>query len=97
MAGSAKGSARVQLEESGPQETLLRYTANAEVVGKLASVGSRVIQGVARKNADDFFRNFIEQVTGDRPAATPTRKTAGARRLVWVITAGVVIAAAPLS
>ena len=95
MAGSAKGSARVELEECGPQETLLRYTANAEVAGKLATVGSRVIQGVVRKTADDFFCNFVEQVSGVKPTvAAPAKPTAGVNRLVWAIAAGVVVAAA---
>ncbi|MFY0989056.1 CoxG family protein [Halomonas sp. C05BenzN] len=98
MAGSAKGSARVELEESGPQETVLRYTANAEVAGKLASVGSRLIQGVVRKTADDFFRNFVEQVSGGQStsatAAEPARPTAGVGRLGWFIAAGVLVAAA---
>ncbi|EWG99294.1 CoxG family protein [Halomonas sp. BC04] len=98
MAGSAKGSARVELEESGPQETVLRYTANAEVAGKLASVGSRLIQGVVRKTADDFFRNFVEQVSGGQStAATAPRSaqpTVGVGRLGWVIAAVVLAAAA---
>ncbi|MDR9438365.1 MAG: carbon monoxide dehydrogenase subunit G [Halomonas sp.] len=98
MAGSAKGLARVELEESGPKETVLRYTANAEVAGKLASVGSRVIQGVVRKTADDFFRNFVEQVSGGQAsadtAAGSAQPTAVIKRLGWIIAAGVLVAAA---
>lgn len=94
MAGSAKGSARVVLEESGPQETLLRYSANAEVAGKLATVGSRVIQGVVRKTADDFFCNFVEQVSGVKPAAAAPAKSTAGNRLVWIIAAGILVAAA---
>lgn len=91
-AGSAKGWASVNLEETGPQETLLRYTANADVSGKLASVGSRVIQGVVRKTADDFFRNFVEQVSGVKPESTVETN-----RFIWVIVAGVIIAGAVLA
>lgn len=98
VAGAAKGWARVELEENGPEETVLRYTASAEVAGKLASVGSRVIQGVVRKTADDFFRNFVEQVSGSQPAAAATTGTeqsaAGGSRLGWVVAAGAVVAAA---
>lgn len=97
VAGAAKGSARVELEEAGPKETLLRYTANAEVAGKLASVGSRVIQGVVRKTADDFFRNFVQQVSGEQAAAAtaggPAEQPSSGGRLGWVIGAGVIAAA----
>lgn len=56
-AGFASMKAHVRLEEvSG--ETVLRYTASAEIGGKLANVGSRLVQSVAKKNADDFFAAF---------------------------------------
>ena len=95
MAGSAKGTACVELEDCGPKETLLRYTAKADVSGKLASVGSRVIQGVVRKTADDFFCNFVEQVSGVRPAVA--KPTMSVNRLVWVIVAGILVAAAAIA
>ena len=62
-AGFAKMSSRVRLEPQG-EETVLRYTAHAEIGGKLASVGSRLVQAVARKNADDFFAAFTRQLGG---------------------------------
>lgn len=62
-AGFAKMSSRVALQPQGEQ-TLLRYTAQAEIGGKLASVGSRLVQAVARKNADDFFAAFTRQLGG---------------------------------
>jgi hypothetical protein len=62
-------SSRVALLPQGEQ-TLLRYTAQAEIGGKLASVGSRLVQAVARKNADDFFAAFTRQL-GGAPAAAP--------------------------
>jgi uncharacterized protein len=66
-AGFAKGGADVSLkEESG--ETVLSYTAKADVGGKLAQLGSRLIDGTARKMADEFFANFQQQVTVPAPA-----------------------------
>ncbi len=61
VAGFAKGGATVKLTEDGT-DTILNYTAKAEVGGKLASVGSRLIEGVAKKTADDFFGKFSEIV-----------------------------------
>jgi uncharacterized protein len=62
-AGFAKMKARVVLAEDG-SDTLLRYEAQAEVGGKLAAVGSRLVQGVAKKNADDFFTAFAARLGG---------------------------------
>jgi carbon monoxide dehydrogenase subunit G len=64
-AGFASMTARIKLERVHDEETLLRYTAEAEIGGKLASVGSRLIQGVAVKSADDFFAAFSRQLTGN--------------------------------
>ena len=49
-------------------DTVLSYTAHAQVGGKLAQIGSRLIDGTARKMADDFFAKFT-QVVG-QPAET---------------------------
>ena len=67
-AGFARMSAKVTLDEDNG-ETLLRYEARADVGGKLASVGSRLVQGVARKNADDFFSAFARALGGGAAAA----------------------------
>ncbi|NBB70090.1 MAG: carbon monoxide dehydrogenase, partial [Alphaproteobacteria bacterium] len=67
-AGFAKGAADVQLEEAG-HETVLRYQAKADVGGKLAQLGSRLVKGSAQKMADDFFDNFVAQVGGPPPEA----------------------------
>lgn len=56
-AGMAKGSAQVRLQEV-PEGTLLVYSADAQISGKLAQVGSRLIEGVAKKLAGVFFDNF---------------------------------------
>ena len=58
-AGHAKGGAEVTLEDAGEQ-TILRYTAKAEIGGKLAQLGSRLIQGTAKKLAGKFFKSFAK-------------------------------------
>ena len=67
VAGFAKGSADVKLVDDGAG-TVLTYLARAEVGGKLASVGSRLVEGVAKKTADDFFGKF-SQIVGDNESA----------------------------
>jgi carbon monoxide dehydrogenase subunit G len=66
-AGYAKGGADVSLAEDGA-DTVLSYQAKADVGGKLAQIGSRLIQGTAKKMADDFFGKFSAMVA-DRHAA----------------------------
>jgi len=66
IAGFAKGGADVSLTEDNG-ETILTYAAQAEVGGKLASVGNRLIQGVAKKTADSFFGKFTELLGGKPP------------------------------
>ena len=69
-AGFARGSAAVTLAAEG-KETLLRYTASANIGGKLAQIGSRLIDGAARKMAADFFKAFQVEMSGRQrqPAA----------------------------
>jgi uncharacterized protein len=62
VAGFAKGGAKVRLDEEGG-ETVLRYEVQAQVGGKLAQIGSRLIDGTARKMADDFFNRFAAAVS----------------------------------
>lgn len=62
-AGFARMGARVSLKDES-DKTLLVYAAQADIGGKLASVGSRLMQTVARKNADDFFSAFARQLGG---------------------------------
>jgi uncharacterized protein len=69
-AGFAKGGADVRLVEEG-EITVLTYTARADVGGKLAQLGSRLIDGTAKKMADEFFDNFSKQVAGPAPAPAP--------------------------
>ncbi|MEP4380827.1 MAG: carbon monoxide dehydrogenase subunit G [Alphaproteobacteria bacterium] len=68
-AGFAKGGANVQLEDDG-DGTLLKYEVDAQVGGKLAQLGARLIDGTAKKMASQFFENFAEAVSdGDGGAA----------------------------
>ncbi|MDA5558903.1 CoxG family protein [Shimia sp. MMG029] len=60
-AGFAKGGAEVTLTEDG-DETVLTYEAKAEVGGKIAQLGSRLIQGTAKKLSAKFFTQFAEIV-----------------------------------
>src|ERR1044071_717064 len=61
-AGFAKGGAQVQLSTQG-MTTRLAYDVKASVGGKLAQIGSRLIDAAAKKVADDFFRNFNEKMS----------------------------------
>ena len=63
-AGHAKGGADVTLVADG-ETTVLRYTAKAEIGGKLAQLGSRLIQGTAKKLAAKFFKSFASVVNED--------------------------------
>jgi len=65
-AGFAKGSARVSLTPDGTG-TRIDYTATGQVGGKLAQIGSRLVDGAAAKVADDFFSRFSQRVAA--PAA----------------------------
>lgn len=69
-AGFAKGEAKVALEpatlDGGGEGTTLSYQVDAKVGGKLAQLGSRIIDGFARKMADDFFARFAEAVEGPK-------------------------------
>jgi len=74
-AGFAKGSAKVALADAPEGGTLLTYTVAANVGGKLAQIGSRLVDGVARKMADDFFSTF-NQIAAQRAPAAPAPQPA---------------------
>lgn len=61
VAGFAKGGADVALEEVG-ETTVLRYVAKAEIGGKLAQLGSRLVQSSAKKLSAQFFSAFKDRV-----------------------------------
>ena len=63
-AGFASGSADVKLEESDEGGTVLSYSVNAQVGGKLAQIGSRLVDSTAKKLSREFFDKFTELVDG---------------------------------
>ena len=62
VAGFAKGGADVRLAEDGA-DTVLTYTVNAQIGGKLAALGSRLIESTSKKLAAKFFENFQTYIT----------------------------------
>ncbi len=95
-AGFAKGGAKVRLEDDGAA-TVLHYEVKAQVGGKLAQIGSRLIDSTAKKMAEDFFGNFSRIVAAPAPApgeaeaaALPEAAATEAPRgglspLVWIV------------
>jgi len=67
-AGFARGDARVTLKPLAGDQTEMSYVAKATVGGKLAQIGSRLVDGAAAKMADDFFARFVTRAAG--PAAS---------------------------
>ena len=66
-AGFAKGGAEVTLAPTDSGATLLSYEVDAKVGGKLAQLGSRIIDGFAKKMADQFFQNLQTTIEGPAP------------------------------
>jgi carbon monoxide dehydrogenase subunit G len=96
-AGFGKGSAKVSLSPDG-DGTILRYSANASVGGKLAQIGQRLVDSAARKMADEFFTNFTAYLTAkgaasSAPAAAPA--AAGATQAPTPAEAAAAAAPAP--
>jgi len=92
-AGFAKGEAKVALApEANGTGTALSYAVNAQVGGKIAQLGSRLVDGAAQKLADDFFGRFADAVAakaGVPPA--PVQRRAGMPR--WQVILLVIIIA----
>ena len=82
-AGFAKGGAEVTLTatETG---TLLAYEVDAHVGGKLAQLGSRLIDGFAKKMADQFFTNLQQQIEGPDEADGQDSKDDAAPKKTWL-------------
>lgn len=102
-AGFAKGEAAVRLAADG-DFTVLSFDAKAQIGGKLAQIGSRLIEGTARKMADEFFSRFAEIAAGARagevqavkPAAPAKAAAAGGGLppMVWIgglVAVGIVV------
>ena len=86
-AGFAKGAADVRLADSevdGVAGTLLEYDVRASVGGKIAQLGSRLIDGFAKKMADTFFENFKAQVEGPEPEVEVTPEGEVAKKPGWM-------------
>jgi carbon monoxide dehydrogenase subunit G len=92
VAGFGKGSADVSLAPQG-EATVLRYVARAQVGGKLAQLGSRLVDAAAGKITDDFFQAFDAAVREIAGAPTPAEVAAPAARRVaigwWVAAAAI--------
>ncbi|HSI60232.1 MAG TPA: carbon monoxide dehydrogenase subunit G [Ideonella sp.] len=92
-AGHGKGSATVSLAADGPDQTTLSYTAKAQVGGKIAQIGSRLVDMAAQKMANEFFNNFTQALQdkygkpAEPAAAEPEPEappaSAAARLLAW--------------
>jgi carbon monoxide dehydrogenase subunit G len=81
-AGFAKGEAKVSLAEDG-DATILRYTVKAIIGGKLAQLGQRLVDGAAKKMADEFFEKFSDLAGGriEAPASSVEAGAPGAAKL----------------
>ena len=76
VAGFARGKSEVRLQEVGPLETLMNYEVDAQIGGKLAMLGSRLIDSTARSMAQEFFGRFVKLMSGEKVVkpAKPARK-----------------------
>lgn len=93
VAGFASGSARVTLREDGAA-TVLSYTVDAKVGGKIAQLGGRLVDGVARKLAAEFFGRFGALVEGVPAPAAPAprrRRMSMADMPPWAWVVGVLL------
>lgn len=86
VAGFAKGEAQVALKPDGA-DTLMNYTVHAQVGGKLAQVGSRLIDAAAKKLADEFFSAFNARVAPAAAEAAAPKPAAGVPIWVWIAAA----------
>jgi carbon monoxide dehydrogenase subunit G len=84
VAGFAKGGATVRLESESPEVTILHYEVDAQIGGKLAQLGQRLIDSTARKLAGELFAAFGAVVggTAEAPAEVPTEAEGG--RKSWI-------------
>ena len=96
VAGFANGEAKVALAPGADDGTALSYAVKAQVGGKLAQIGSRLIDGAAAKLAEDFFARFVEQLREPEPVEAalpvPAPSELSGRRWVRVLAIGVMIA-----
>ncbi len=100
VAGFGKGSAKVELTEDGAA-TILRYSADLKLGGKLAQVGSRLLEAATRQLADQFFDAFAKRLDSGATRAEPpppeapvSAASSGSGNWVWWLVAVAVTAAA---
>lgn len=96
VAGFGKGTTDVELVAVGPRETTLKYAAKAQVGGKLAQVGSRLIDAAASKITEDFFVAFEGRLREEAGMEPPPQAPAPPenRLLWWALSALVLLVAA---
>ena len=93
-AGFVNGEANVTLTPNADGDTTLVYVAKAHVGGKLAQIGSRLIEGAAQKTTDEFFAGLLAATmsqTEERTAVAPTKSWV--RPLAYVAAAAVIVVA----
>jgi hypothetical protein len=83
--GFAKGGADVSLEDVGPDATILRYSVKAQVGGKMAQLGARLIDSTAKSMADQFFDRFAAQLAPPAPAAAPAAAEPALSETGWPV------------
>jgi uncharacterized protein len=81
VAGFAKGAAAVRLESESPDITILHYDVDAQIGGKLAQLGQRLIDSTANKLAGEFFAAFGEAVGGTAEAPV---EADGPKKKSWI-------------
>jgi uncharacterized protein len=94
MAGFAKGGATVKLDAENPDVTILNYEVDAQIGGKIAQLGSRLVESTAKKLAGEFFGKFASVVAPDIPLSavdapsdiTPVEKSSWLGRLTGTAT-----------
>jgi carbon monoxide dehydrogenase subunit G len=84
VAGFAKGGASVRLESETPDITILHYEVDAQIGGKLAQLGGRLIDSTSKKLAGEFFAAFGAVVGGE--AEAPDEAGAGAKGWIGRLT-----------
>jgi carbon monoxide dehydrogenase subunit G len=84
VAGFAKGGATVRLESESPDVTILHYAVDAQIGGKLAQLGGRLIDSTSKKLAGEFFSAFGAEVGGTSEA--PVEAAAGSKSWIAKLT-----------
>jgi carbon monoxide dehydrogenase subunit G len=82
-AGFVQGEAKVRLVSPNARSTEMQYDVNASVGGKLAQVGSRLVDAAAATMADRFFEAFVAQLAARHPAAAIEARPAGTLTMLW--------------